>query len=150
MIVINTQKRIAADILKCGKNKVWFDPEQKEEIKKAITRADVRRLIKKGYIKKKKTNQQSRSRARKITLQKKRGRRSGPGKRKGKLHIGKTEWIKSIRALRKYLKEQRDTKKITSSQYRRLYLMAKGGRFRNKAHLKLYIKEMKKHEESAS
>ena len=150
MIFINTQKRIAAEILKCGVNKVWIDPEQREEIEKAITKADVRRLIKKGYIKKKKMNQQSRARARKILSQKKIGRRKGPGKRKGKKSHGKEIWIKNIRALRKYLKEQRDLKKITPSQYRKLYLMAKGGRFRSKSHLKLYIKEMKKYEESSS
>ena len=150
MIDINTQKRLAAEILKCGMSKVWMDPDHMEEIEKAITRADVRRLIKKGYIRKKRINEQSRGRARKKLEQKKKGRMRGPGKKKGKKSIGKREWIKTIRALRRYLKEQRDLGKITPSQYRRLYLMAKGGRFRSKTHLKMFIEEMKRHEESTT
>jgi len=134
--------------LKCGESKIWLDPEQREEIEKAITKADVRRLIKKGYIKKKRLNQQSRSRARKILKQKKLGRRSGRGTKKGKKQTGKEQWMRIIRAQRKMLKELRDSKKLSDSQYRRLYRMAKGGRFRSKSHLKLYMKEMIKDEEN--
>jgi len=147
VIFIKTQKKLASKILKCGKKKVWVDSNNREEIKKAITKVDVRRLIKKGYIKKKKTNEQSRARSIKNLRQKKLGRKKGPGKKKGKKQSGKKEWIKNIRAQRKYLKELRDIGKISKSQYRKLYLMAKGGRFRSKSHLTLYMKEMIKYEE---
>ena len=150
MIHINAQKRMAAQILKCGISKVWIDPDHKDEVDKAVTKADVRRLIKKGYIKKKKVNEQSRGNARKRLIQKKRGRMRGPGKRKGKKSVGKENWMKTVRALRKYLKEQRDLKKITPSQYRKLYMMVKGGRFRSKTHLKMFVKEMKRREENTA
>jgi len=138
------QKIMASKILKSGVDKVWVDPEQSEEVSKAITKADVRRLIKKGYIKKKKVNGQSRGRARKIMIQKKKGKRRGIGSRKGK-KLSKTtkkkEWIKIVRPLRKMLKELRESGSLTPGEYRKLYLMVKGGRFRNKSHLNLYIKE---------
>lgn len=139
-----SQKRMAAEILKCGMQKIWIDPKELEDVSKAITKADVRRLIKKGIIKKKTPNEQSRGRARKIMEQKKLGRRRGRGSKKGK-KLAKTtkkkEWIKTIRPLRKSLKELRDSGALTANQYRKLYLMAKGGRFRNKSHLNLFIKK---------
>lgn len=127
-----------------------MDPEEREEIEKAITKGDVRRLIQKGYIQKKRANEQSRGRARKTLEQKKKGRKRGPGKIKGSKSQGKKKWIKNIRALRKSLKEMRDSEEINKSQYRKLYKMAKGGKFRSKSHLKLHIKEMKKHEEKGT
>lgn len=39
------------------------------------------------------------------------------------------------------LKELRDEKKIDEKNYRRLYLLAKGGVFRSRTHLKLYINQ---------
>ena len=50
MTNIRSVKRMAADLLKCGVTKVWIDPEKVEEAKKAITKEDVRRLIKTGII----------------------------------------------------------------------------------------------------
>jgi len=38
---VRNQKRMAADLLKCGKDKVWINPEELEEVSKAITKADV-------------------------------------------------------------------------------------------------------------
>ena len=128
------QKIMASKILKSGVDKVWVDPEQSEEVSKAITKADVRRLIKKGYIKKKKVNGQSRGRARKIMIQKKKGKRRGIGSRKGK-KLSKTtkkkEWIKIVRPLRKMLKELRESGSLTPGEYRKLYLMVKGGTFKS-------------------
>jgi len=48
---MSIQKRIAAEILKCGINRIWIDPKD-EKIKQAITRNDIRRFIKEGSIKK--------------------------------------------------------------------------------------------------
>ena len=47
---LTAQKRIAAEILKCGENRVYFDPYLMDEIKMAITREDIRNLIKEGII----------------------------------------------------------------------------------------------------
>ena len=50
---LNAQKRMAAEILKCGENRIYFDPYLTDEIKMAITREDIRNLIKEGIIQKK-------------------------------------------------------------------------------------------------
>ena len=141
---VKNQKRMAARILKCGVEKVWIDPEELEEVSKAITKADVRRLIRRNIIGRRVSNSQSRGRARKIIGQKKLGRRRNRGSRKGKKLAAtskKREWIKTIRPIRKALKKMRESGQITKSQYRKLYLMAKGGRFKSKSHLNLYIKK---------
>ena len=38
------QKRLAADLLKCGIHRVKLDPEKLEEISEAITREEIRQL----------------------------------------------------------------------------------------------------------
>ena len=43
--MLNVQKRLAAQILKCGRNRVRFDPDRLEDIKEAITKTDIRSLI---------------------------------------------------------------------------------------------------------
>ncbi|MEM1513836.1 MAG: 50S ribosomal protein L19e [Candidatus Thermoplasmatota archaeon] len=136
------QRRIAADLLKCGENRVWMDPEKIEEIKKAVTRRDIENLINMGLIKKKMEKGISRGRTRKRILQKKKGRRKGHGSRKGKAGArlsSKERWIKTIRPIRAYLRELRDKGIINEKTYRLYYRRAKGGQFKNKAHLKLHL-----------
>jgi len=141
---LTTQKRLAARILKCSKKKIWLDPEQADDIKEAITNIDVKSLIKKKTIKKKNTNYSSRVRARAIKIQKSKGRRKGQGSRKGKKKARspkKRNWINHIRLQRSLLKELKENNKIENKTYRDLYLKSKGGFFRSKRHLKLYIEE---------
>ncbi|MFP4045471.1 MAG: 50S ribosomal protein L19e [Candidatus Aenigmatarchaeota archaeon] len=139
---LSTQKRMAADVLKCGEKKVWIDPDRQEDVADAITKTDIRRFIQQGAIKKKKTNGQSKSRARKNLKQKAKGRRKGHGSRKGSKgsrQKKKEEWVSRIRAQRKMLKELRDNNKLSSTVYRNLYNKAKGGFFNSKKQLKNYI-----------
>lgn len=141
---LKMQKRVAADILGVGKNRVWIDPDRTNEVSTAITRADVRRLIDDGAIKAKPKKSTSRARARKRQEQKSKGRQSGPGTRKGAKKgrkSGKEEWMGKVRALRKKLRELRDRGKIDSSQYRELYRKVKGGAFRSKSHLVTNLKK---------
>jgi large subunit ribosomal protein L19e len=141
---LSTQKRLAADVMKIGKSRVWIDPEFEDEVSLAITRDDIRRLIDEGAIQKKRTVGVSRGRARHILLQKKKGRRKGPGRKSGPATAtlsGKERWMRKIRPMRKELRKMRDDGKITPKVYRELYLKAKGNAFRNTAHLKTYISE---------
>ena len=138
------QRRIAAEILKCGENRIWIDPERIEDVKSAITREDIKRLIKEGVIKKKPIKGQSTYRAKIRHEQRKKGRHRGPGSRKGKktARMGKKErWIMTIRALRKELRKLKAEKKIDVHTYRRLYIRAKGGQFKNKHQLYLFLEE---------
>ncbi len=143
---LRNQKRLASELLKCGADRVWFDPEHLEEIARAITREDIRRLIKKGLIRKKQVKGVSRARARVLAEKKKKGRRIGQGSRKGKSTARmprKKAWMIKIRALRKLLRELRAKGEVPGKLYRRFYLLAKGGALRSKAHLLTVLKQVK-------
>lgn len=141
---LQTQKRIAAQILKCGKNRIWFDPTRLTEIKEAITKVDIRSLIKDLAIQKKQVNSISGFRRRKALLQKRKGRRRGQGSRKGKKTARfprKRQWINKVRAQRNFLKTLKARKLVTPPQFRDLYTKSKGGFFRSKRHIQLYLEE---------
>lgn len=141
---LTTQKRLAASILKVGLNRVWIDPEQIEEVSKAITREGVKQLINNGAIKAKPEKGISSYRSKKVAKQKKKGRRKGRGSIKGAKNARtpkKKAWMTTIRALRKDLKEMRDTDEINATTYRKLYKMAKGGAFRSKSYMKTYARD---------
>ncbi|WP_459201261.1 50S ribosomal protein L19e [Methanococcus sp. CF] len=141
---VSTQKRIAAAVLDCGIDRVWIDPENLERVKMAITKDDIRLLINDGIIVKKQEKGISSARKKEAQEQKRKGKRKGPGSRKGAKGARtpkKEKWMNTIRPLRKMLKELRENEKIERSAYRKLYRMAKGGAFRSRNHMKLYMKE---------
>lgn len=135
MTKLDFQKKIAAKILKVGKTKVWLDPEHLKDIKNAITRADIRKLILKGWIK---------ALPGKIKRKKGKRKRKGPGRRKGGKYAKisrKRIWMNKVRTQRKFLRELKKKEKISISDYRKLYKLVKGGVFRSRAHLSLYLKQ---------
>jgi large subunit ribosomal protein L19e len=143
---LTTQRRIAADILKCGYYRVWIDPEFIEDVQMAISREDIKELINEGKIKKRPEKGISRFNAKINHERKKRGLARGIGKRKGTKHSivpSKTEWINRIRIIRVKLKELRNKGEINPHNYRILYLRAKGGMFQNVKNLLRYIDENK-------
>ena len=144
MMSLKAQKRMAAEILKCGENRVYFDPYLIDEIKMAITREDIRNLIKEGIIIKKYKHGNSSYRKSLRHERKKKGRARGLGKRKGTKHARlpkKKAWMNRIRPQRRELKKLRDRKSITAATYRKLYKNAKGGMFNSVAQMNRYIKE---------
>ena len=76
---MKNKKSLAAKILKVSPKKIKFVADALEDIKKAITRSDIRGLIAIGKIFKSKKNEQSLARARKVKAQKKKGRQKGKG-----------------------------------------------------------------------
>ena len=141
---MTVQKRLASEILKCSPKKIVFDTDSLEEIKEAITKEDIKGLIRQKIIKKKHHNNTSRSRARKIHIQKTKGRRKGLGSRKGKATARlkpKLSWMNRVRVQRKLLKILRGKGVINTKLYRDLYLKSKGGFFRSKRHIKMYMHE---------
>ena len=50
MSSLKLQKRLAASVMKCGKNKVWLDPNEINEIANANSRQNIRKLIKDGLV----------------------------------------------------------------------------------------------------
>ncbi|HLD02893.1 MAG TPA: 50S ribosomal protein L19e [Candidatus Nanoarchaeia archaeon] len=143
---LTTQKRLAAHILKCGEKRVWFNPVNLNEIKEAITRSDIRGLINKGIIIEVKPQSQSKGRARLNRVQKRKGRRQGPGSREGSVGARitkKQRWIIKVRAQRDLLSTLRSKSVISTKSYRNLYNKVKSGIFRSRRHIKLYIEENK-------
>ena len=70
---VSYQRRIAADVLKCGVGRVWIDNNHLDEVKNAITKSHIRALVKMGIIKKKQKKGISRGRAKIRDAQKKKG-----------------------------------------------------------------------------
>ena len=141
---LKLQKRLASEILKCSQKRVQFDSDRTSDVKEAITKADIRGLVKQGVIKEKKVKGVSRVRARKIKRQKSKGRQRGSGSRKGKFTARakpKRVWMNAARAQRRFLKELKDKNLITPGSFWELYKKSKGGFFRSVRHIKLFIKE---------
>ena len=142
---MRVQKRLSAQVLNCGENRVRFDDSRLDEIKEAITKTDIRSLVAKGVITARPLNNTSRFWARKIAIQKSLGKRKGQGSRKGKKTArgldSKRIWINKIRLQRGYLKELRSGQQLGTKDYHDLYMKSKGGFFRSLRHLKLYTEE---------
>jgi large subunit ribosomal protein L19e len=146
MTTISAQKRMSAEILKCGVNRIFIDPQFGDDVEMAITREDVRNLIKQGIIKKRPENGTSRSRANLRHERKKRGLSRGTGKVKGTKSARtptKRKWINTIRPLRAALKKHREGETIEKSTYRKIYLRAKGGSFKSVATMNRFLSENK-------
>ena len=142
--MLDVQRRLAAQILKCGKNRIRFDPDRLEDIKEAITKTDVRSLINNGVISKKRVLNTSRFWTRKKRLQKISSRQKGFGSRKGKKTARlnpKRNWLSKVRLQRNFIKSLRANKLISPEAYHELYAKSKGGFFRSLRYLKLYTKE---------
>jgi large subunit ribosomal protein L19e len=135
---MKTQRRLAAEILKVGESKIWFDPTKISEIEKAVTKADVRKLIEKGYIKVRKEKL-------KKPKEKKKKRRYEGSKKGGKYSIvpRKRRWITLVRSLREFAKELKKEGKIDNKTYRLVRRWIKGGMFKSKMHMKLYLEQHK-------
>ncbi|MDP6647873.1 MAG: 50S ribosomal protein L19e [Candidatus Woesearchaeota archaeon] len=142
--MLDVQRRLAAQILKCGKHRIRFDTDRLTDIKEAITKTDIRSLINNGVISKRRDLSTSRFWARKRKHQKSRGRQKGFGSRKGRKTARlnpKRVWINKVRLQRDFIKSMRDKGTLGSSDYHELYLKSKGGFFRSIRHLKLYVRE---------
>ena len=133
-------------MLKCGVERVWFDPDRLEDVASAITRQDIRMLIDQKVIVKKQKQGISRARANVLMRKKRKGLRRGPGKRKGTASArlsSKQRWMTKIRAQRRLLKKLRTSGKINKKTYRKFYKLAKGNSFRDKGHLMANIQQTK-------
>ncbi|MDP3765084.1 MAG: 50S ribosomal protein L19e [Nanoarchaeota archaeon] len=142
--MLDVQRRLAAQLLKCGKNRIRFDPDALDDIKEAITKADVKSLINNRIISKKRLLNTSRFWTRKSKKQKTHGKQKGFGSRKGRKTARlkpKRAWINKIRLQRNFIRSLRDRDAVTSTAYHELYMKSKGGFFRSLRHLKLYTKE---------
>lgn len=130
------QKRMAAKVLKVGISRVWLDPSKLKDIEKAVTKWDIRKLIKQNAIK----ALPEKLHRPKIRIKKRRG----IGRRKGGKYAivpRKRRWISTIRPLREFLTELKASGQIDNPTYKKMRLLSKGGMFRSRTHLRLYLEQ---------
>ena len=134
----DTLKRIIADLLGVGRNRVKIraqTPEEREAVENAASRQDAYDLYAQGIV----------------TVEKPKGhkgreerKRQGPGSRKGSKYSRKPKkeiWMERIRALRKLLRQLIAEGKVEAKHRRKLYLLIKGGHFKGKRSFLAYLKE---------
>ena len=139
-------RRIASEIMGMGESKIRFKTESLAKIEEALTREDVRTLIREGDITAVSKRGVSRVRARKKTAQKRKGRRSGTGSRKGTFATrtgDKLAWMAKIRAQRKLLRRFVESGRIPDESTRKIYLMVKGNAFKGVKVFETYLKDNK-------
>jgi large subunit ribosomal protein L19e len=133
-------KNIAARVMDVGTTRVRI--RDAEKAVKAMTRDDIRSLINQGAIEALPVTGVSRFRAKALAAKKKKGRRTGRGTRHGSVKTRtdpKGQWLRQVRALRRQLNVMKPG--LNEGAYRKLYMMVKGGYFRSKSHLALYVEE---------
>ena len=144
MTDVTPQRLLASRLLKCGINRVWMNQDQLSDISLALTADDVKKLIADGTIRKKQKIGTSRGRARVRHERIKRNQMKGAGNRKGPKKAGnprKEQWMHRIRPQRRYLKALRDKGMLDKSDYRKIYLKAKGGQYRSVSYLRNQLEE---------
>jgi len=143
---VSNQRRLAAQIMKCGVNRVKMNPNNLSDISEAVTRNDVKKLIKEGIIEARPRGGISTGRRKYNQEQKDGGKRKGHGSRKGKKYARyprKRRWISTIRPIRRTLKEYRETGVIGDETYRYYYKHASGGMFRSVSHMRCHMEAEK-------
>lgn len=136
---LKTIKRLAADILKIGENKVRISSERISEAESAMTRNDVKDLIKSGVVGKRHFKGRASVLAEKKASRKD-GRRKGP---KFSKVSRKERWMIKVRALRNLLNSLIEKNAIDKEHKRSLYLKIKGNAFKGKRAMLNYLKDNK-------
>src|SRR2546422_11760108 len=132
---LKSQKRLAASLLGGGLNRVWIDPEENDRVQSAITREEIKSLIREGRISLLPKTGISRGRVRARS-----GRRKKAGSRKGGQKAGKEAWVLKIRSIRRHLRWLRDQRQLSPENYKMLLGLSKGGTFRSGSHVDEYVK----------
>lgn len=128
---LDKKKKLAAKVLDVGIGRILFNPARLQDIKEAITRQDIKDLVKDKAIKAKPITGKQKKKKRKT--------RKHAGKIKKKVQ-DKREYIHKIRKMRAYLSSLRTAGRLSSKEYLKLRRYAKSGVFTDLKHLKEQIK----------
>lgn len=132
-MTIESVKRLAADILDVGINKIRIKPEELKKAEEALTRSDVRALIKDRIV----YAIKNRGRRKKI-----RKRKRGAGNIKGRrANLAKRNWMIGVRSQRAYLKKLIESGAVSKKNKKIIYGRIKGGLFKSKRAMLAYLKD---------
>jgi len=127
---LDRKKKLAMRTLKKGKDKIKFDVNRIDEIKEAITKQDIKDLVKSKAIIIKEDKGKRKN--------KKKNKKRSTGKIK-KLCLGrdkKQRYVKLTRKLRDYVYQLRRLGMIDVEEYKGLRRRIRASEFRSKRHLK--------------
>lgn len=130
---LEKKRNLAARTLDVGKGRIVFNLSRLNEVKEAITKQDIRDLVKDGAIVIKEVGGRKTKNVRKT--------RRRAGSIKLKKNTRKQDYVLLTRRLRKYLQGVKKT--LNNEQYRMLRKEIKAKSFRNKTYLKERISQVK-------
>jgi len=130
-------KQIASQILNSGVSRIKILPNAIEDVKKALTRSDIKKLIEEKKII---------AVAKKQKMKKERKKKSV---KKGSAKARKSvRWEDIVRAQRRLLKKLKEEKKITNQTFKKVYKLIKSGNFSSRSSLLTFLKDQKLLEET--
>lgn len=133
---LSKKKELAARTFNVGKERIVFIPSRINEIKEAITKQDMRDLKSEGAIILKEIKG-SRKKVRKH-------KKKTPGNIRKKARNTKREYMILTRKLRGYIKEMKNTGKVTQEIYIDVRKKIRNKFFKSKANLKEYLAGLEK------
>ncbi len=135
-------KRIASELTGRGENAIRLNSNAREEIGKALTRDDVRKLIKNGSVFALKERHNISLNSKDLRRRRSKGRGRGQGRRHGsaKARLGR-RWKKKIRSQRLLLGILKSKGKLDRQAFKHYYALAKGNSFADKSSLLLHMSE---------
>lgn len=135
---VKTVRRVASEMLNIGQSRIRIlDAKRASE---ALTREDVRGLLKDKAVIALPKQGISRGKAKITQTRKQSGRGRGKGSKKGAMYAGvskKELWMRKVRALRKTLTNNKF--RLDSADYREIYNMVRGNAFRGRKQLTEFI-----------
>tara|TARA_Y100000310_G_scaffold157298_1_gene156675 strand:- start:827 stop:1243 length:417 start_codon:yes stop_codon:yes gene_type:complete len=125
---LNKKKELASRVLKVGKGRIVFNKESLSEIKEALTKQDIKDLVKANSIFVKEICG--------TLKKKKRKTRRRAGSIKKKVNTRKRDYMTITRKLRAYISELRKHGTVSSEEYWKLRKEIRAKSFKSKAHMK--------------
>jgi large subunit ribosomal protein L19e len=133
---LKTRKELAARTLEIGKSRIVFLVSRIKDIKEAITKQDIRDLISDGAIVIKPVKGRKK-------VEKRKNKRSY-GKIKKKVNKRKERYVIMTRKLRKYVANMKEQGKLEREEILKIRKKIRNKDYKDLAHLKEYIGELKK------
>lgn len=133
---LSKKKSLAVRALKVGEGRIKFLQSRIDKIKEAITKQDIRELQKEGAIIVKEIKGKKKS--------EKKNKKRGAGKIKKTVNKRKQEYVKMVRKQRGYVAELKRKGELNKEEVIDIRKKIRNKQFRSKAHLKEFIRGLKK------